>query len=131
MERQHLSCELHVLSDNWFIWSTTNKLKQGCGSDVPGHWYSLSTELNPDWLHYFADQSELRAYWEGIWRKHALSSHTVFNTAVTLSEWDDAKKLWRCTIVNAKTGEKSVQEAAICVSAIGGFMSPNFPKDVP
>ncbi|KAF7973421.1 hypothetical protein HWV62_15231 [Athelia sp. TMB] len=103
----------------------------GCGSDVPGHWYSLSSELNPNWSSYFAEQPELRAYWEGIWRKHGLGSHTVFNTSITLSEWDDQRKLWKCTGVNSKTGETVIHEAEILVNAIGGFMSPNFPKDVP
>lgn len=103
----------------------------GCGSDVPGHWYSLSTELNPNWSSYFAEQPELRAYWEGIWSKHGLGAHTVFNTSVTFSEWDDSARLWRVSTVNGGTGERRVEEAAVVINAIGGFMSPNFPKDVP
>lgn len=77
------------------------------------------------------EQPELRAYWEGIWKKHSLDQHTVLNTFVKNSEWDDAAKLWRCTLVDGKTGEEYTTESAIVVNAIGGFMSPNFPKDVP
>lgn len=77
------------------------------------------------------EQPELRAYWEGIWKKHSLDAHTVLNTSVKYSEWDNDNKIWKCTLVDGKTGVESITEAAIVVNAIGGFMSPNFPKDVP
>lgn len=128
MERQHVSRELFFCRQSI---RDLLQLFQGCGSDIPGHWYSLSTELNPNWSKYFVEQPEIRAYWDNIWKKHSLDSHTVLNTSVRCSEWDNETKVWRCTLVDVKTGEESMTEAELLVSAIGGFMSPNFPKDVP
>ncbi|KAH9035524.1 hypothetical protein EDB85DRAFT_1943840 [Lactarius pseudohatsudake] len=50
----------------------------GCGSDIPGHWYSLSRAPNPHWTSYYPAQGELQAYWDcpmdarGAARTHAL-----------------------------------------------------------
>ncbi|KAH7889434.1 hypothetical protein F5I97DRAFT_1994531 [Phlebopus sp. FC_14] len=103
----------------------------GCGSDVPGHWYSLSTELNPLWDSYYVSQPEIQTYWECIYRKHDLLSHTVFDTNVKLVEWDDIAHVHKVTLENTLTGETTQVVAEIVISAVGGFTAPLFPKDLP
>ncbi|KAG2158300.1 uncharacterized protein EDB93DRAFT_1238066 [Suillus bovinus] len=90
---------------------------RGCGSDVPGHWYSLSTEPNPYWKNYYITQPEIRAYWEEIYRKHDLASRRVFNTCVKLVEWDEA---------NGKMVTQIQAEAVI--QAVGYFTKPVYPN---
>ncbi|KAG6814512.1 hypothetical protein H0H92_000037 [Tricholoma furcatifolium] len=110
--------------------STKEHPKLGCGSDVPGHWYSLSTDLNPNWSSHFIGQPEIRAYWEELYFKYDLSSHTVLGHAVVLSEWDSDAQLYHITVKEEATGKTSIIDAEILVSAIGGFMSPLIPKDL-
>ncbi|KAJ3574820.1 hypothetical protein NP233_g1506 [Leucocoprinus birnbaumii] len=102
----------------------------GCGSDVPGHWYSLSTELNPDWNTYYVGQPDLRAYWEGLWRKHNLQAYTRLSSSVTFAEWDKDKLNYQITVRDEKTGEESVERAEVIIWAIGGFFEPLYPKEL-
>jgi cation diffusion facilitator CzcD-associated flavoprotein CzcO len=103
---------------------------KGCGSDVPGHWYSLSTELNPDWKTYYIGQPDLQAYWEGLWKKHNLESHTHLSTSVTFAEWDKERMDYKVTVKDEKSGEERVVRAEIMIWAIGGFLEPLFPKEL-
>lgn len=103
----------------------------GCGSDVPGHWYSLSTELNPEWKSYYVGQPDLQAYWEGLWKKYDLKAHTRLSTPVTYTEWDKEEMNYKVTVKDEKNGgEESVVRAEIVIWAIGGFFEPLFPKEL-
>ncbi|KAG6918135.1 hypothetical protein DXG01_016324 [Tephrocybe rancida] len=103
---------------------------RGCGSDVPGHWYSLSSELNPNWSSYFVKQPEIRAYWEELFFKHDLPSHTQLGHRVISSVWDSEAQLYHVTVEEVATGRKTQTEAEIIIFAIGGFMDPLYPKDI-
>ncbi|KIJ69255.1 hypothetical protein HYDPIDRAFT_172706 [Hydnomerulius pinastri MD-312] len=103
----------------------------GCGSDVPGHWYSLSTELNPHWENYYISQPEIKAYWEHIFHKHDLPSHTLFSTRVQSVEWDESANIHKLALEDTVTGQTTHAEAEIVISAIGAFTSPLFPKNLP
>ncbi|KAF9564392.1 FAD/NAD(P)-binding domain-containing protein [Agrocybe pediades] len=102
----------------------------GCGSDVPAHWYSLSTDLNPKWQSYYATQPELRAYWEELWHKHDLVRHTVLNSTVVNAEWSNDAQRYTVDIQDTRTGEKKQVEAEVMFYAIGGFQAPLYPKDL-
>ncbi|TFK30127.1 FAD/NAD(P)-binding domain-containing protein [Coprinopsis marcescibilis] len=102
----------------------------GCGSDIPGHWYSLSSDLNPNWERRYATQPELRAYWEGLWNKYDLPLHTYLGTSVTFSEWDENTSRWIISVEEASTGKKEVIEAEVVYYALGAFTAPKYPSDV-
>ncbi|KII88360.1 hypothetical protein PLICRDRAFT_41529 [Plicaturopsis crispa FD-325 SS-3] len=102
----------------------------GCGSDVPGHWYSLSTELNPYWKSYFISQPEIRAYWEDLYQKYDLPAHTALNTRVVSGEWDESAQEYRICVEDTQTGVQTTTYATVLVWAIGGFTEPMYP-DVP
>ncbi|KAJ7581205.1 hypothetical protein C8J56DRAFT_866490 [Mycena floridula] len=102
----------------------------GCGSDAPGHWYSLSTELNPNWSSYYVDQPELQAYWESLFYKHKLQENTQFNASVYSCEWSNEHQHYKISIRNTITGENSEIEAEAIIYAIGGFKNALFP-DIP
>ncbi|KAG2157280.1 hypothetical protein DEU56DRAFT_921555 [Suillus clintonianus] len=103
----------------------------GCGSDVPGHWYSLSTELNPYWENYYITQPEIRAYWEEIYQKYGLASRTVFNTRVTLVEWDEENGVHNLTLEDVVSGQTIQTQAEAVIQAVGFFTSPMYPQDIP
>ncbi|PFH54195.1 hypothetical protein AMATHDRAFT_478 [Amanita thiersii Skay4041] len=102
----------------------------GCGSDVPGHWYSLSTDLNPYWSTYYISQPEIQAYWVELWHKYGLKSRTKLGHAVRSAEWDTRRQLYKIQVEKVATGEVFETEAEVMFYAIGGFMSPVYPKDV-
>ncbi|KAF8077841.1 hypothetical protein FPV67DRAFT_1463188 [Lyophyllum atratum] len=85
----------------------------GCGSDIPGHWYSLSTELNPNWSSCFINQPEIRAYWEDLYQKYDLPSHTKLGHGVVSAEWDSEAQLYRVVVEETATGKKTQTEAEI------------------
>ncbi|KAI0064568.1 FAD/NAD(P)-binding domain-containing protein [Artomyces pyxidatus] len=103
----------------------------GCGSDVPGHWYSLSTAPNPAWASYYPAQPALRAYWHGLWARHALAAHTRFRAEVVAAEWEPARALYRVAVEERGEGAKGVErrevEAEVVVWAVGGFQAPHVP----
>ncbi|EGO18695.1 hypothetical protein SERLADRAFT_454280 [Serpula lacrymans var. lacrymans S7.9] len=120
--------------DNFTIYEKASSIGgtwRGCGSDVPGHWYSLSTELNPHWDSYYISQPEIRAYWERIFQKHGLLAHTVFNTHVKVVKWDAESRVHNLTLVDPTTGEETTTSAEIVIQAVGGFTAPLFPPDLP
>lgn len=99
----------------------------GCGSDIPGHWYCLSTEPNPYWENYYITQPEIRAYWEEIYRKHDLPSRTVFNTRVKLVEWDEENGVHNLTLEDAMSGQIMQTQAEAVIQAVGFFTTPTYP----
>jgi cation diffusion facilitator CzcD-associated flavoprotein CzcO len=109
---------------------TTVYCKKGCGCDVAAHWYSLSTDLNPEWESYYVGQPELCAYWEGLWRKYDLVSHTKLSTSVSSAEWDGENHRYKVVVKDEKSKEESVVEAEIVIWAIGGFFDPLYPKEL-
>lgn len=123
MERQHVSCKyplillLHILH---FI--------QGCSSDVSIHFYSLSTDPNPDWNHSIGSQPEILEYMRGVFDKYALRAHCRFHTSVDKAEWDADANVWRIETRDVRTGEKQLSHATALVSAIGVLAVPRIPK---
>ncbi|EFI28346.1 monooxygenase [Coprinopsis cinerea okayama7 len=95
------------------------------------HWYSLSTDLNPNWERRYASQQELRSYWENLWHKYNLPSYTRLGTSVLFSEWDEKNQRWVITIQEeANDGKRETIEAELLFFAVGAFTAPKYPKDV-
>ncbi|GJJ12715.1 hypothetical protein Clacol_006959 [Clathrus columnatus] len=99
----------------------------GCACDIPVHWYSLSTEINPDWPEQFASQRDILQYWKRIYEKYNLEQYTRFNTRVIESTWDDKRQSWLVnTEKQTENGlvERTILEANVVVSAVGLFVLP-------
>lgn len=92
------------------------------------HWYSLSTDLNPNWNHTFGTRAEIQNYLLEVTAKYSLRSHCVFDTAVLSAEWDPKSKTYHITTENVKTGERKEMRAKIVMSAPGGLCEPNMPR---
>jgi cation diffusion facilitator CzcD-associated flavoprotein CzcO len=103
---------------------------QGCGSDVPGHWYSLSRALNPHWKTYYPSQHEMRTYCDDVWTKHGLKSHTRFGTEVVRATWDDRTHTYAVMLEDVASRTHRTVTARVVINATGGFMSPRVPEDL-
>lgn len=114
--------------NNTFEVYANSIVMKGCGSDAAVHWYSLSTDMKPDWISTFASRPEIQSYWQDLTSKHELRRSIRFNTNVESATWDDDEKLWVIAAVDRQTGEKTDIKAKMLVSAIGILAEPNMPK---
>ncbi|KAI0273330.1 hypothetical protein BC834DRAFT_203637 [Gloeopeniophorella convolvens] len=102
----------------------------GCGSDVPGHWYSFSRALNPRWASYYPQQPELRAYWDGLWTAHGLRAHTRCGTEVVRATWDARAQRYAVVLEDVASGAQRTVSAQVVISGEGGFKAPVVPPDL-
>src|SRR3954468_2054113 len=66
----------------------------GAACDVPSHLYSFSFELNPKWSRSFSPQSEIQDYLRSVAAKYGVGAKHLFDTEVTLAQWDTEKEQW-------------------------------------
>src|SRR5271165_3733613 len=97
----------------------------GAACDVPSHFYSYSSALNPRWSKTFTDQPEILAYIEKVAADHGLQEHLLPRTRVTMLRWSDADHRWTLT-----TEDGRAREFDIVVSAVGMLDVPKIP-DIP
>ncbi|KAL4250045.1 FAD-binding Monooxygenase Superfamily protein [Abortiporus biennis] len=100
----------------------------GCASDVATHWYSLSTDLNPNWATSHVSQPDLLAYWKSLAKKYNLYSNLVCGTNVVSAEWDDDQQIYKVTVQDVKSKETREDFANIVISATGIFSTPRYPE---
>lgn len=102
----------------------------GCACDIHSHWYSLSTDLNPDWSKAYSSQPEILRYWKSLVSKHNLSTFIRFRTKVESSKWDSSLQAYRITVRDLNTDTIDEVTAQVVVCAIGGFVEPLY-ADLP
>ncbi|KAH8989211.1 hypothetical protein EDB86DRAFT_2944580 [Lactarius hatsudake] len=105
---------------------------RGCGSDVPGHWYSLSRAPNPHWASYYPAQGELRAYWDALWTRAGLRAHTRCGTEVVRATWDPAARTYAVELedVASPTRARRTVVARVVINATGPFQASRVPEDL-
>lgn len=54
----------------------------GLACDVPSYFYTYSFEPNPNWTHRFPPGAEIQQYFESVFEKYGLATHTRFNTEI-------------------------------------------------
>ncbi|KII91073.1 hypothetical protein PLICRDRAFT_174399 [Plicaturopsis crispa FD-325 SS-3] len=102
----------------------------GCASDVPIHFFCLSTDLNPDWNKTHGSQPEIQAYWKGLAAKYDLYKHTVFRTQVISADWNMETQQYHIVLEDVDSGVKSETTANVVVSALGILEQPRYPADM-
>lgn len=105
-------------------WLTT--VYPGIAVDTPSTYYSLSSELNPDWSNYYPQGPEYQRYLQAVADKHGLREHTRFNTEVEALLWDEDRQEWEIHCRSAD-GTRDVSRATAVVTAAGYLNRPQFP----
>ncbi|KAF7360618.1 hypothetical protein MVEN_00793500 [Mycena venus] len=100
----------------------------GATSDVATHFYSASTDLNPDWSATHTPQAEMYEYWRKLARKYDLYPRMVFNCAVVSAEWKAEEQLYHIVTQDIRTGAQSSTTAKILISALGLLDVPRYPN---
>ena len=99
----------------------------GARVDVANHFYCYSFEPSNDWSHYFAEQPELRAYFETVLARHQLDENVRWETEVVSAEWSDDDADWRVTLRD-KHGTESEIRAKAVITAVGQLNRPALPE---
>jgi cation diffusion facilitator CzcD-associated flavoprotein CzcO len=103
---------------------------QGCASDVPIHFYSLSTDLNPYWDKLLGSRYEIHTYWKRLTQKYNISPCISYHSKVVSARWDTERQLYTIEVQDVRSGEITSTEAQILISAIGVLEQPRTPPDL-
>ncbi|MEU9806700.1 NAD(P)/FAD-dependent oxidoreductase [Mycobacterium sp. NPDC050853] len=98
----------------------------GARVDVANHFYCYSFEPSDGWSHYFAEQPELREYFQTVVDKHGLDEHVLWESEVESATWEEQDALW-VVRVRAASGEIQELRARAVISAVGQLNRPNIP----
>ncbi|KZT18801.1 FAD/NAD-binding domain-containing protein [Neolentinus lepideus HHB14362 ss-1] len=101
----------------------------GCSSDIPIHWYSLYSDLDPDWPNVLAYQPQIEAYWKKLTRKYGLYQKICFRTRVLSAIWDTKQEMYHVT-TRSRDGKEAKCFAKVVVSAVGMLSEPAYPPGV-
>ncbi|HME70669.1 MAG TPA: NAD(P)/FAD-dependent oxidoreductase [Myxococcota bacterium] len=93
----------------------------GIACDVPSHLYSYSFEPNPEWTHRFSPGSEIQAYFEGVARRHGVTSRICFGAEITFGEFSGGR--WH---LETKDGRRD--EVDVVIAATGVLHHPRVPS---
>lgn len=99
----------------------------GCSSDIPVHFYSLSTDLKDDWTRTCEFQPGILTYLQQLVSKYDLVSHIILNTKVIAAEWQADRQIYAITIQDTKSGVRTLTHAHVLVSAHGILHIPKLP----
>ena len=98
----------------------------GCRVDVQGHSYSYSFEPNHDWSSHYPKAREIHDYYEHCADEYKVRDKIRFNTEVESAVYDDTRKRWSVTVVDAQ-GRREQLEACAVISAVGQLNRPKLP----
>jgi len=98
----------------------------GARVDVGNHFYCYSFEPTDQWTHFFAEQPELRAYFQRVMDKHDVGPHVRWESEVTEANWDDAASTWTVR-TRGVDGVESALHARAVISAVGQLDRPFLP----
>ena len=98
----------------------------GCRVDVGNHFYCYSFEPSDHWTEYFAQQPEIRAYFEQVADRHDLWPSIRFGTEVVRAVWDDDAAVWHVTVRDSDGSEQNLDARAV-ITAVGQLNRPKLP----
>jgi 4-hydroxyacetophenone monooxygenase len=101
----------------------------GARVDVSNHLYCYSFEPAHHWTQYFAQQPELRKYFEDVVSNHHLQDRFRLNTEVTRAVYDEDTNLWTVDTLDT-SGNSETHVVNSVISAVGQLNRPKLP-DVP
>ncbi|KAG9077823.1 hypothetical protein FRC06_008685 [Ceratobasidium sp. 370] len=75
----------------------------------------------------FSGQAEIKAYWEGLVRKHNIEPRIEFLTDVLGATWDEKTQFYTLTLRDVRTKETRKVKAHVVITAVGVFHKRKFP----
>ena len=97
---------------------------------MPGHSYSLSRALNPNWTAYYPSQPDMRAYIEAVWARRGLRTHTRFGTEVVRATWDEHAQSYAVVLKDVASRACRTVTARVVLNAGGRFLRPRMPEEL-
>ncbi len=99
----------------------------GCRVDIANHFYCYSFEPNHDWSQFYAQQEELRAYFERCADKYAVRKNIRFGCEVIEASYDEQANGWD-VVLRDPAGATERLKANAVVSGVGQLNRPKVPE---
>ncbi|CAM8627540.1 TrkA Predicted flavoprotein involved in K+ transport [Acidimicrobiia bacterium] len=99
----------------------------GARVDVGNHFYCYSFEPSDHWTEYYAQQPELRKYFDDVVVRHRIESNIRFGTEVTGAVWNNDAGTWTVSLRTVDGSTDQLEVRAI-ISAVGQLNRPNVPN---
>jgi cation diffusion facilitator CzcD-associated flavoprotein CzcO len=102
----------------------------GVRCDIPANVYQSTFSPNTQWTEEFAQGHEIRAYWQGLAKKHNVYQYVQFANQIQHAKWLPVESKWVVSIKNLKNQEVRVEKFDIFITAIGRFNAwklPDYP----
>ncbi|OXV05420.1 hypothetical protein Egran_06812 [Elaphomyces granulatus] len=96
----------------------------GAAADIPGAVYQLSFAPEPNFSRIFPGRNEMHTYMLNVADRFNILQHLQCNHAWIGSTWLDDRKCWRIELRSTQTGEVSIQECKVLISATGHMVDP-------
>ena len=77
----------------------------GCACDIPAHSYQFSFESSIEWSQFYATQSEILKYWQGVTDKYGCRKYMKFQHEVVEARWNEETSKWHVKVHNMETKE--------------------------
>lgn len=77
----------------------------GCACDIPAHSYQFSFESSIEWSQFYATQSEILKYWQGVSDKYGVKKYMKFQHRVVEARWNEETSKWHVKVQNIATKE--------------------------
>ena len=108
-------------------WTWSQNTYPCARADVGNHFYCYSFEPTDHWTHFFAEQPELQAYFQGVMDKYEIAPHVVWETEVTEAAWNDSDATWTVHMRD-RNGVTTELTARAVISAVGQLDRPHTPQ---
>ncbi len=99
----------------------------GCRVDVGNHFYCYSFEPNNEWSEFFAQQPELKRYFDACATKYGVREHIRFETEVIAARWHEPAGRWAVRVRDQSGHEETLVSNAL-ISAVGQLNRARFPE---
>ncbi|EXJ68486.1 uncharacterized protein A1O5_08279 [Cladophialophora psammophila CBS 110553] len=98
----------------------------GCACDVPAMIYTTSYHINKEWTHFYAERSQIEAYYTEFAHKYRLEECTRFESLVKCCTWDEEHMVWHVGVLNKSTGKTEHWIADVVCQCVGSLDRPKW-----
>lgn len=67
---------------------------------------------------------EIQAYFRSVAEQYRVVENIRFNSIVEKAEWDDLDKVWKVTVLELKSKNRTIRRAKILISGVGSLSVP-------
>ena len=102
----------------------------GCACDIPAHSYQFSFESSIEWSQFYATQSEILKYWQGVCDKYGVKKYMKFQHEVVEARWNEETSKWHVKVQDMNSKETFEDVGDVFMTGSGVLNKWKWP-DIP